>query len=80
MASRNKNYNRNNRKEYVHKEQKNDRNDNNSIDSNEEFPIKLTMWDFGQCDITKCTGRKLERLNCLKTLKLSQSSQGVILR
>ena len=44
------------------------------------FPIKLTMWDFGQCDVKKCTGRKLERLNCLKTLKLTQASQGIILR
>lgn len=42
-------------------------------------PIKLAMWDFGQCDSKKCTGRKLARLSALKELRVSQGWPGVIL-
>ncbi|KAF9611531.1 hypothetical protein IFM89_032931 [Coptis chinensis] len=39
-------------------------------EANEEGPlvpnIQLAMWDFGQCDAKKCTGRKLSRFGLLK--------------
>lgn len=41
--------------------------------------IKLAMWDFGQCDSKKCTGRKLARLRQLKELRVNQGWPGVIL-
>jgi hypothetical protein len=43
------------------------------------IPLKIAMWDFGQCDSKKCTGRKLARLGSLKELRVSQGWPGVIL-
>jgi pre-rRNA-processing protein TSR3 len=43
------------------------------------FPIKLAMWDFGQCDSKKCTGRKLCRLGLARQLGINQKWKGVIL-
>lgn len=39
----------------------------------------LYMYDFEQCDAKRCTGRKLERLGLLKSLKLTQKCKGIIL-
>jgi len=38
-----------------------------SEETKPKFPIKLTMWDFNQCDAKKCSGRKLSRLHWKKS-------------
>eukprot|EP00735_Rhodelphis_limneticus_P014470 TRINITY_DN84_c0_g1::TRINITY_DN84_c0_g1_i1::g.14740::m.14740 TRINITY_DN84_c0_g1::TRINITY_DN84_c0_g1_i1::g.14740 ORF type:complete len:321 (-),score=61.43,sp/Q10409/TSR3_SCHPO/39.16/1e-64,DUF367/PF04034.8/8.9e-53,RLI/PF04068.10/1.5e-09,CD45/PF12567.3/0.066 TRINITY_DN84_c0_g1_i1:85-1047(-) len=43
------------------------------------FPVKLAMWDFGQCDSKRCTGKKLSRLRVCKELKVNQKWKGVVL-
>lgn len=43
------------------------------------FPLNIAMWDFGQCDPKRCTGKKLERLNLIKTLPTHASFKGVVL-
>jgi pre-rRNA-processing protein TSR3 len=45
----------------------------------DKLPIKLAMWDFGQCDRKKCSGSKLSRLGMLKELRTSQKWRGIIL-
>ena len=37
------------------------------------------MIDFEQCDIKKCSGRKLERMGLLKSLNPKKSFKGVVL-
>ncbi len=37
------------------------------------------MMDFGQCDVKKCTGRKLARLKLLRAVKPSSKFKGIVL-
>ncbi|CCF60646.1 hypothetical protein KAFR_0L00390 [Kazachstania africana CBS 2517] len=41
------------------------------------FPVKLAMWDFDHCDPKRCSGKKLERLNLIRSLKINQKFQGI---
>lgn len=44
-----------------------------------DFPIKLFMWDFGQCDPKRCSGIKLKRLGYVRLLGLKDSFHGIVL-
>ncbi|XP_048128662.1 18S rRNA aminocarboxypropyltransferase isoform X2 [Rhodamnia argentea] len=41
--------------------------------------IQLAMWDFGQCDVKRCTGRKLSRFGLLKELRVNSGFGGIAL-
>eukprot|EP00967_Tisochrysis_lutea_P091234 scaffold130902_cov30-Tisochrysis_lutea.AAC.5 len=44
-----------------------------------EPSLRLAMWEFGQCDPKRCTGRKLNRFSLIKVLPTSAFFPGVVL-
>nr|WCZ58367.1 18S rRNA aminocarboxypropyltransferase [Paratrimastix eleionoma] len=67
------------------KEEEEEEGQNDDEKDDEEEPeayhqkIPLAMWDFCQCDIKKCTGRKCVRMHLVKMLKSSSHHHGIIL-
>lgn len=57
------------------------RTDDSDAEENEDvrIPFRIAMWDVGQCDPKKCTGRKLARFGMIETLKLNTRFNGIIL-
>jgi pre-rRNA-processing protein TSR3 len=41
--------------------------------------VPLAMWDFGQCDAKRCTGRRLNRRGLLPSLSIGQVHRGLLL-
>ncbi|ORX99044.1 DUF367-domain-containing protein [Basidiobolus meristosporus CBS 931.73] len=37
------------------------------------------MWDFEQCDPKRCSGKRLERLGMVRSLKVTQGFRGIVL-
>jgi pre-rRNA-processing protein TSR3 len=48
-------------------------------DHSDCLSISLAMWDFGQCDSKRCTGRKLVRMGLVTPISLGVAWRGIVL-
>src|SRR5688500_17142565 len=65
----------NRHKKYKEKYTKHEDNPKKKID----FPIKLSMWYFDQCDPKRCSGMILKKHGYLSTLSRSAKFHGIVL-
>ncbi|XP_014222530.1 ribosome biogenesis protein TSR3 homolog isoform X1 [Trichogramma pretiosum] len=45
----------------------------------QHVPFPVVMWDYGQCDSKKCSGRKLAKHNLIKVLRSNTNFKGLVL-
>ena len=48
-------------------------------EEHKQFPIKLYIWDFKQCDPKKCTGMRLKHRKYVDSLHPTRSFKGLVL-
>ncbi len=69
-----------NYKPELRKETDSDESESSSGDDDASpMTIPTAMWDLGQCDPKKCSGRKLVRLGVTRLLKLQEPFHGIVL-
>lgn len=43
-----------------------------------KLPVDLAMWDFNHCDPKRCSGKKMARVGVMRSLKVGQKFNGVV--